>query len=1009
MRTSTGSCLERRAGRFRMPRLGQGRRACALLLAIALLVPLTAAPGAAIGVPAGDAAVTLPGDPGGMTRIQPGPMVIPGGVAPAAESEAPTLANEDAPAGLQRTGARTITLPVPAPDGPMVSEAPGIAATTELFNDGFESWPGPWYTGGDPTWGQTSYRASTGTYSAYCVGSSIPAPGPYPNDAYAWMIAGPLDLSGYTEAILAYDLWLDAEMDYDGIFVGVSDDGGSFDITGYTGTPGDWIAMEEDLSDFYDDGTLDLTGEPQVWIAFIFDSDESFTYEGVYVDNVRVTAGGEPSVNTPPVGVADSYSTNQDQQLVVPAPGVLGNDTDADGDPLTAYKLTDPSHGSVTLGTSGGFTYTPTTGYHGSDSFTYRAYDGTDYSASVTVIITVNAPPEPVSLPFAHGFETWPGPWTTLPGSGPTWGRTTYRKTAGTYSAYCVGSSIAAPGPYPNDAETWMIAGPFDLSDADVATVSFDLWIKTELDYDGMMLGASTDGVNYDVTGWSGDSGGWEYGMEVDLSDLRGDGGANFTGEPAVWVAFIFSSDVDVTDEGAYVDNVEITAEAAEPPLPPVLNVAGPTRYETAVEASKLAFPDGAPAVVIATGMNWPDALGGSALAGALGGPILLTDPRSLPSVVSSEITRLKASRAIILGGTSAVSTAVEDALKRKLGSGAGIVTRIAGNDRYDTANKVARRVMSELGAGYDGRAFVATGGNFPDALAAAPLAAAKGWPLFLSNPATGISPATRTAMNGVTDVVILGGTSAVPATVKTSLEGWGFRTTRVSGANRYDTAVKIATYGVNNAGLRWNRVGIATGENYPDALAGGVLQGAARSVMLLTTCNRLCTDAGYCLLAKRAEISTVTFFGGTTAVSSATRADVAACIAGTWTPPQPPPTSTDGIWRGYKSGYSQPVVSFNVKNNQITTSGSTLEHGASMIVVYPYSNVTLTWYVYATIPINSGSFSYTQGTPTTMGGQKSVSGKITSATAASGTASHTENSFGGFTGSLSYSWTANR
>ena len=58
------------------------------------------------------------------------------------------------------------------------------------------------------------------------------------------------------------------------------------------------------------------------------------------------------------------------------APGVLANDTDADSDPLTAIKASDPAHGALTLNSNGSFTYVPTTGYTGPDSFTYRAIDG---------------------------------------------------------------------------------------------------------------------------------------------------------------------------------------------------------------------------------------------------------------------------------------------------------------------------------------------------------------------------------------------------------------------------------------------------------------------------------------------------------------------------------------------------------------------------------------------------------------------------------------------------------
>ena len=77
--------------------------------------------------------------------------------------------------------------------------------------------------------------------------------------------------------------------------------------------------------------------------------------------------------------------------LGVAAPGVLGNDSDADGDALTAVLASGPASGSLALNGDGSFSYTPNAGFAGTDSFTYRAFDGALYSNSATVSITVNA------------------------------------------------------------------------------------------------------------------------------------------------------------------------------------------------------------------------------------------------------------------------------------------------------------------------------------------------------------------------------------------------------------------------------------------------------------------------------------------------------------------------------------------------------------------------------------------------------------------------------------------
>ena len=102
---------------------------------------------------------------------------------------------------------------------------------------------------------------------------------------------------------------------------------------------------------------------------------------------VPIGGGG----NSAPVATADSYSTPRNTTLTVAAPGVLANDTDADGDSLTAIKVSDPAHGTVTLGANGSISYVPTSGYSGPDSFTYKANDGTADSTTVTVALTVGA------------------------------------------------------------------------------------------------------------------------------------------------------------------------------------------------------------------------------------------------------------------------------------------------------------------------------------------------------------------------------------------------------------------------------------------------------------------------------------------------------------------------------------------------------------------------------------------------------------------------------------------
>ncbi|MFF4323365.1 FG-GAP-like repeat-containing protein [Streptomyces sp. NPDC001568] len=97
------------------------------------------------------------------------------------------------------------------------------------------------------------------------------------------------------------------------------------------------------------------------------------------------------ATNRTPTAANDSYDhVGADTPLVVGAPGVLGNDTDPDGGTLTATVVTAPTHGALTLGPDGSFTYRPTGAYVGSDTFTYKATDGTVDSNIATVTINVS-------------------------------------------------------------------------------------------------------------------------------------------------------------------------------------------------------------------------------------------------------------------------------------------------------------------------------------------------------------------------------------------------------------------------------------------------------------------------------------------------------------------------------------------------------------------------------------------------------------------------------------------
>jgi len=112
--------------------------------------------------------------------------------------------------------------------------------------------------------------------------------------------------------------------------------------------------------------------------------------------------------NTPPVAAGDTYFMNQDTTLTVVAPGVLGNDSDADSDPLSATLVTNVSNGVLALHADGSFTYKPNTSFTGTDSFTYKASDGTDFSNIVTVIIHIADTQGPAITASVSKTQLWP-------------------------------------------------------------------------------------------------------------------------------------------------------------------------------------------------------------------------------------------------------------------------------------------------------------------------------------------------------------------------------------------------------------------------------------------------------------------------------------------------------------------------------------------------------------------------------------------------------------------------
>jgi Big-like domain-containing protein len=137
--------------------------------------------------------------------------------------------------------------------------------------------------------------------------------------------------------------------------------------------------------------TFASAGQHPITAQYFGDANFGGSTSATLAQEVRV-------VDRPPMAVSDAYAVNEDALLNVGAPGVLGNDSDPDGNPITAAKVGDPAHGTVALNADGSFTYTPAANYYGPDAFTYQASDGTLRSGTATVSIAVNPVNDPPSF-----------------------------------------------------------------------------------------------------------------------------------------------------------------------------------------------------------------------------------------------------------------------------------------------------------------------------------------------------------------------------------------------------------------------------------------------------------------------------------------------------------------------------------------------------------------------------------------------------------------------------------
>ncbi|MEY9887727.1 hypothetical protein ABIA31_001356 [Catenulispora sp. MAP5-51] len=352
------------------------------------------------------------------------------------------------------------------------------------------------------------------------------------------------------------------------------------------------------------------------------------------------------------------------------------------------------------------------------------------------------------------------------------------------------------------------------------------------------------------------------------------------------------------TGQGAMYVQLSGTGEdpaAAPPPPPPnqpaadplVTRLSGSDRYLTGVAVSQSQWAnaggDGtaratAHGVVLARGDMFPDALAGVPLAAKVHGPLLLTDPATLTTSSENEIRRVLGGSGTvdILGGTSAVSTAVENRL-RSLGY---TVNRYSGPNRDATALDIAQR-----GLGNPAHVVLATGQDFADALAAGPFAAgpaaAGGVPAaILPTDGKTLDPRIAAYVRGKASASTPGAPAvwAVGGQAAAASAGLGGFVQVYAGTDRYDTDQRLVRAAAAAGGV--TRIGIATGAAFPDALTGGAYAANAGAQLVIVP-STLDPRTVALLQQLQPALIAVSLFGGTSVISPGTADQVTRTVHG--------------------------------------------------------------------------------------------------------------------------------
>ncbi|MDL2310971.1 cell wall-binding repeat-containing protein [Peptostreptococcaceae bacterium OttesenSCG-928-C18] len=274
-----------------------------------------------------------------------------------------------------------------------------------------------------------------------------------------------------------------------------------------------------------------------------------------------------------------------------------------------------------------------------------------------------------------------------------------------------------------------------------------------------------------------------------------------------------------------FILSTYITSEASTY-LVDYYDIAGRNRYETSYSIAKTTYPEGTTNAVIVNGNNFPDALSATALAKKYDAPILLVDDYR-ENDIKNILGELKIKNVYIVGGEGSVSSKIYGAINNM--NEIELVNRIEGLNRYQTNLAVIDEIFES-----SSKAIIATGANFPDALAISPYAYKENIPLYLSGKIVTQDTINHMKNKGVEKIIVVGDSGSIDSTLLKSSFGTS-NVEVIQGADRYKTSQTIFNkfYNAETENIVW-----AKGDDFPDALSAISLAGKKNTTIMLYRAN---------------------------------------------------------------------------------------------------------------------------------------------------------------------------